>query len=217
LPRFHYANYADTLIENAESIHSATKEFLLWRTTKESKCMNDVKQNSYLYSKLKNVKGVGPLSFNQLWHSMCLCGLLPSKYINATTIAPASGPAKLIKTFYPYITKQDALVKKMGEVKAEIRKLGITKISNFFIENMMCEAWRLGNATKLMKGKKTNDERKEVFLSNHFQEHIENAKITRNPDIYYQNPFTNKYQHLFRIVGNDLIMRPSCVVNSVKG
>jgi hypothetical protein len=82
---------------------------------------------------------------------------------------------------------------------------------------MMCEAWRLGNATKLMKGKKTNDERKEVFLSNPFQEHIENAKITRNPDIYYQNPFTNKYQHLFRIVGNDLIMHPSCVVNSVKG
>lgn len=174
-------------------------------------------QHGHLMNKLKKVKGVGPLSYNQLWHSMCLCGILPPDYIQASALAPAAGPAKLIKMFYPFLTKPPLLAKKMLDVKAEIQKLGIKTINEFFLENMMCELWRLMNATKLLNKASSIEEKRECFFSEDFKLAMQMAKPTWYPDIYYSNPFTGDYQHLFRVLNKELVMRPSFSRNDVSG
>jgi hypothetical protein len=212
-PRFQYANYSSIVAENASDIHKTIKEFVTWKNG-EGKGKSKSSQHSYLYNKLKKVKGIGPLSFNQLWHSMCLCGILPPTHIQCTAVAPGSGPAKLIKTFYPYISKPELFSKKISDVRAELSKVGLKKISEFFIENLFCEVWRIANVNKLLVKKQgAKEDNCAMFLSDDFQDYIRNAKPTRNPDIYYMNPFTNDYQHLFR-VDTELIMRPSFAGNS---
>jgi hypothetical protein len=42
-----------------------------------------------------------------------------------------------------------------------------------------------------------------------FQEEILMGSVTKHPDVYYVNPFTGKYQHLFCVSGTELTMRPS--------
>ena len=83
-------------------------------------------------------------------------------------------------------------------------------MSEFFLENMMCELWRLATKLKLLSNPNLTDkQRKDLFSSNEFQEHVLTATVSKNPDIYYVNPFTDKYQNLFRVIGSDLHMRPS--------
>ena len=77
-PRFQYANYATSIIENAKSIHSVVKEFMSWRVEGGAK-KSVTTQHEHLYSKLKMIKGVGPLSFNQFWHALCLTGIIRDK------------------------------------------------------------------------------------------------------------------------------------------
>ena len=216
MPRYQYANHASSVIGNATKIHETVKEFLTWRSsTGNSKDI--LFQHNFLMNKLKKVKGVGPLSYNQLWHSMCLCGILPPDYIQACAIAPASGPAKLVKMFYPYLTKPAMLTKKLLEVKTELHKLGIKTVTEFFLENMMCEIWRLLSSTKLLNTATSIEDKREILFNEDFKLALQMAKPTRYPDIYYSNPFTEEYQHLFRVLNNDLVMRPSFYSNDVSG
>ena len=121
-------------------IHCYIKDFLIYRNEKISSESEDVYSlHSELFEILAEVKGVGPLSFNQLWHSLCLSGVLPINYINTTPVAMDSGPAKLIRIFHPKCKSADTLVKKLQEVQGNIKKLGIGTITGFFLENLMCE------------------------------------------------------------------------------
>jgi hypothetical protein len=174
-------------------------------------------QHAYLYNSLKKFKGIGPLSFNQFWHSLCLSGVVPPGYLQCSSVAPSSGPAKVISTFYPYIKKSDVLSAKLDEVTKQISSLGVEKISQNFLENMLCECHRIVVANRLFHKTMTPEERCELLLNDKFQEHIRNAKTTRNPDIYYRNPYTNEWQHLFRVIGKELLMRPSNLANRVTG
>jgi hypothetical protein len=97
LPRFQYSNYGNDIVENRTKIHRIIREFLQFREGKE---LTVEKQHADLYVRLKSVKGIGPLSFNQLWHSLCLSGVLPHEYIVYSTISPSAGPAKLIQVFH---------------------------------------------------------------------------------------------------------------------
>lgn len=163
------------------------------------------------------MKGIGPLSFNQLWHSMCLCGVLPPGLIQCTGVAPGSGPAKLIATFYPYLKKAEVLSKKLKEVKKELSNLGFKKITEFFLENLMCEGWRIAGIHRLFRKDMSNEDKCGALLSEEFQQCLRVGKPTRHPDIYYRNPFTDEYQQLFRVIDKELVMRPSFVANSATG
>jgi len=216
LPRYQYANHAPMIIENASTIHGIVKDFITWRTSLGIN-KRPISQQDYLFKKLKTIKGIGPISFNQFWHSMCLCGILPPGHIQHSTVGPGSGPAKLIQTFYPYIKSADALQKKLGAVTTELNRLGFKKINDFFVENLMCEAWRIANAGRLFKNGMTFDEKSDVFLSDIFKTCVKGSKPTVHADIYYRNPFTDEHQHLFRVVDKELLMRPSCVNNNNTG
>jgi hypothetical protein len=113
LPRFQYASQTSMIIDNAGDVHNIIKEFMTWQRVGDGKRKRATAQHDYLYKRLKKIKGIGPMSFNQLWHSMCLCGILPPGHIQVTTIGASSGPAKLIQTFYPYLKSAGALQKKL--------------------------------------------------------------------------------------------------------
>jgi hypothetical protein len=110
---------------------------------------------------------------------MCLCGILPHGSIQAAAVAPASGPRKLIKTFYPYLTSAAQLTKKMRDVTANINRLGLKTISEFFVENTFCELWRLASSTKLLSTRnKNNEDKGDIFFSKTFEVYFKTAKPT---------------------------------------
>jgi hypothetical protein len=211
-PRFQYANYANDIVGNAKEIHTTVNDFLTWRRDEGSK-KSVQSQHVYLMDKLKKFKGIGPLSFNQFWHSLCLCGILPPSYIESSIVAQGSGPAKLIQTFYPSVKSSDHLLKKLIEVKNAISSLGLKRISEFFIENEMCEIWRLANRHKLLSKTMTLQEKCQAFMSSEFSRSMRESDATRNPDLYFCNPYTGTYQHLFRVHNKELVMRLSYVDN----
>jgi hypothetical protein len=81
----------------------------------------------------------------------------------------------------------------------------------------MCECHRIVIAHRLFERSMTQGEKCEVLLSDKFQLKIKHASPCRNPDIYYRNPYTEEWQHLFRVVGIDLLMRPSNIANHCTG
>lgn len=213
LPRFQYANYASGIIGEADLIHCYVKDHLLNERGSSGKESDINLQHSRLFKILSQVKGVGPLSFNQLWHSLSLCGVLPTNYIHSTAVAVGSGPAALIQTFDNKCKSTDSLSSKMRVVKAKLHKLGISSATDFFLENMMCELTRLGNKSKIASKKMTEKDRKAAFLSNAFSNALKESRPTKNPDLYYMNPFTGEYQHVFRVLKKDLLMRLSFLDN----
>ena len=48
-----------------------------------------------------------------------------------------------------------------------------------------------------------------VFSSKEFLNKLISSTVSRHPDIYYVQPFTKEYQHMFHVVENEPIMRPS--------
>jgi hypothetical protein len=116
----------------------------------------------------------------------------------------------LIQSFYPKLKSAQALQKKLQSVRSAVKKLGMNEVSEFFLENMYCEQWRQGMKSKLINKDMPAEERKIQFCSNEFQDELLDASVTKNPDIYYKNPFTKEWQHLFRVSHQgQLIMRPS--------
>jgi hypothetical protein len=216
LHRFQYANYGADIAEESDMVHCYVKDFLTNNSENAKQGKKDIDlQHSELYKSMSHVKGIGPLSFNQFWHSLCLCGVLPHKYIAYSAIAPNSGPAKLIQKFYPKCQSPEQCLKKMHDVKGIISRFGINKVTDFFLENMLCELHRLGNKCDVVQHNMTDEEQADAFLSDEFHGALVDSKPTRNPDLYFKNPFTGKYQNLFRFDKNVLVMRPSFIENSV--
>jgi len=215
LPRFQYSNYGSGIVKESNKIHSMIKDYLMhWRTGKTPKSTDACAQHATLFNILSDVKGVGTLTFNQLWHALCLSGVLPLRFLEATAIAPASGPAKLIQTYYPKEKTPIAMLGRLHEVRGIIQKLGLKKLTDVMLENAMCELWRLGNSSQLCTSKMTTKERKKGFASDQFHAALLTDTPTKHPDIYYINPFTKDFQHLFRVIDSkDLTMRLSFLDN----
>lgn len=218
LNRYQFANYSEPIIEKSKSIHRKIKVFIV-SFHKKAKATRSLKEchllHGQLYNSMKDIKGIGPLNFNQLWHSLCLCGLLPHNYIQSSAVGLGTGPAKLIQTYDKGCTSAKKLLLKLRSVRSTISSLGMNKVSEFFLENMMCELWRLAKKLKLLSNTNMSvEQRKEMFSSDEFQEHVLTATVSKYPDIYYVNPFTDIYQNLFRVIGSDLHMRPSNVAQN---
>jgi hypothetical protein len=217
LHRYQYANYAGYVIAEADMIHCYVKDFLA-HTKEHDETKPKKKQQTglqmELYNAISHVKGIGPLSFNQFWHALCLSGVLPLKYIQCSAIAPKAGPAQIIQTFDSTCTKPDSCLRKMHEVKGKLSSLGLNKISDFFLENMFCELHRLGNKSQVVKKTMTEKQKVEAFLSDKFHDALVNAVPTKHPDIYYASPFNDSYQHMFRVNNDELVMRLSFLNNS---
>lgn len=217
LPRYQYAGYGNDIVENYKGIHVALKDFLNQSDFVAMPTSNVQKQHAYLYGKLKNYKGIGPLSFNQFWHSLCLCGILPHHFIETSAIAPGSGPAQLIQIFQPKLKRNVDMNKKLTEVRKEFANLGFNRITEFFIENMMCELVRIASFRKLFTKNMSAEDKKDILMTSKFQSYIMESTSTRFPDLYFSSPFTNEMQHLFRMVEKTLYMRPSFLNNGVGG
>jgi hypothetical protein len=98
-------------------------------------------------------------------------------------------------------------------VRSELTKLGFGKVTDFFLENMLCELWRITTARKLRTKTMTADELSDIILGDTFQSYVKDSSVTRFPDIYFCNPFTNDCQHLFRVSSKVMYMRPLFMEN----
>jgi hypothetical protein len=195
-------------------IHRIIREFLQFR---EGKGFSVEKQHADLYVHLKSVKGIGPLSFNQLWHSLYLSGVLPHEYTEYSTISSTAGPAKLIQVFHgKKVNSTSKLLKVLSDVRAELRKLGFGKVTDFFLENMLCELWRITTARKLCTKTMIAEELSDFILGDSFQSYVKDSSVTSYPDIYFRNPFNNDYQHLFCVSSKVMFMWPSFMENVVE-
>jgi len=85
----------------------------------------------------------------------------------------------------------------------------MSKVSDCFVENMLCELRCLGSKVKLLNSCISNVEHQDAFLSDLFEEEILKSSVSKHPDIYYVNPFICNYQNLFCFIGKDFHMRPS--------
>ena len=216
-PRFQYPNYGNDIVTNRKVIHSTIKKFLHYRLGTEGSKMSVEKQHEELFRRVKTMKGVGPLSFNQLWHSLCISGLLPHHYIESSALSPTSGPAKLIRVFHPDVTTASNLLQILSGVRNEMSKLGFGKVTDFFLENMLCELWRITSSRKLRTASMTAQCLENILLNPSFQTYVKGSSVTRYPDLYFCSPFTGEYQHLFRVVEKTMYMRPSFLDNTVEG
>lgn len=104
---------------------------------------------------------------------------------------------------------------KLHLIKAKIINLGITSVTDFFLENMMCELTRLGNESKVASKKMTVRDRKAGYQSSEFFQALRQLRSTKNPDLYFRNPLNDQYQHLFRVVKKDLQVRLSFLDNDI--
>jgi len=165
---------------------------------------------------------MGKLGFHKdtmNFHSMdrTIAVHIPNKNGDQCTmgIAVGSGPAKLIQTYYPECKCADSMTHVMHKVKSAIINMGINTVTDFFLENTMCELTRLGNKSKLATTKMSSKDKKMGFTSDQFFDALRNAKPTKNPDLYFKNPFTGDYQHILRIIDKELLMRLSFLDNEI--
>jgi hypothetical protein len=214
LPHFQYANYANEIVDKRKEIHRIIRDFLDTRKDIKVSTLPVAGQHAMLYERMKKVKGVGPLSFNQLWHSLCLCGILPHNYIEYSVISPNAGPSKLIQVFHAEATTMSTLGRVMSDIKGELNKLGLEKVTGFFLENMLCELWRIITTKRLQTETTTSERLKECLLSDTFQSYVKDSFVTRFPDVHFTSPYTEDCQHLFRVMDKKLFMRPSFLENS---
>lgn len=214
LPRYQYSNYGQCIVRAVDSVHQTIKKFVQLNNCGMLLSSDTDDHHRRLFEKLKNTKGIGPLSYNQLWHCLCLSGMLPFSYMQSSAICPNSGPGKLIQTYYPKCKSEKALLAKLNEVRGNIRNLGMERITNFLLENGMCELYRLGVRTKLATQSMDVEQRKQGYASHDFHNFMIHSSPTKNPDIYVCNPFTDEWEHLFRVGEKCLEMRPSFLDNS---
>jgi hypothetical protein len=121
-------------------------------------------------------------------------------------IAVGSGPAKLIQTHYPECKCANSMAHIMHKVKSTIIKMGINTLTDFYLENTTCKLTRLGNKSKLATTKMSPKDKNIGFISDNFFNALRNAKPTKNPDLYFKNPFTGDYQHISCIIEKELLM-----------
>ena len=84
MPCCQYSGYSMDIVLEADVIHCYVKDFLARRSEQFVDSIYVHDDHSNLFASLSSIKGVGPLSFNQFWHSLCLCGVLPVHYIHTT-------------------------------------------------------------------------------------------------------------------------------------
>ena len=133
LPRFQYPGYAADIIDNHKELAVSLLSFLS-KCSLQNTSENVFNMHNELYNMLCNLKlkGIGPMTFNQFWHSLCLYGLLPVSFINFSMISVTAGPANLIQqTFYPNQKTQKEMNKRMHSLKSKFIDLGFKKVSDF--------------------------------------------------------------------------------------
>lgn len=213
LNRFQYPSYAPDIVNNKKRIMGALLTFLSEQSKNMSKS-RAMDMHKAMYKKLRElkIKGIGPMTFNQLWHALCLSGVLPTNYLHFSMVSTSAGPANIIQCFYPMEKTESILEKRLHSLKTSLLRLGFKQITEFFLENMLCEIWRLAckHNRQLIKGKTDNDAKEKYLLSDEFYQSFITSGPTQHPDIYYHDPVRpTHYQHLFRVKDTELMMRPS--------
>lgn len=161
-------------------------------------------------SGLSEIQGIGPVRANQFLQACALTGVVPLHWLKTIQIGPATGPAQLIKLM---CGKDVKVQHEFDRVSKELRlTYGLNKLSELHLDNLMCEAKRFA-VNDIVPAQRPTVWTPGYLLSDAFISKVENMSISRNPDIYFIDKHTGRYQHLFKIVDNSLYLRDSTATN----
>ena len=171
------------------------------------------------HTELSKFNSIGQMRCNQLFSSLCLTGLFPIQAMyECISLSLSTNPGKILKA---YKRSGDATIEVALETLLKCLKLhGFNRLTNFFLENMLCEMYRhLDKDTKRkLKETKKPEEFYCTVLRNGlempgFLDRICNAKKSLKGDVYFKDIIKDEWQHLFSIVERKnflrLEMRPS--------
>lgn len=153
--------------------------------------------------RVQNISGVGPTRAMQFLHTCCLSRLLPlASMLDHVQIADKSAPAMMLRLFYG---NDCNCTSKFDELFQSLKTtFGFTKLTKFFLENMLCEMKRIAVHGKFNK---------EYLLSEGYYECVRSCTLTKNADLYFEDYSTGKFQHIFRVNDSQLEMRVSSITN----
>lgn len=151
----------------------------------------------------QQISGVGAIRAMQFLHTCCLSQLLPvAAMLDHVLIADKSAPALMLRLFYGNDCNCSS---KFHELFQSLKTtFGFTKLTKFFLENMLCEMKRIA-----VHGKFNT----EYLLSEKYYERVRSCKLTKNADLYFEDYSTGKFQHIFRVNDRQLEMRVSTITN----
>jgi len=115
-------------------------------------------------------------------------------------IAPKSAPAELIQLFNG-ITGNDNQF--FQGLLSRLHHLGFKKLTLFFLDNVLCEL------NRITKTSKVDEFSVKEIMSDEFIERIRQNTVARHPDLYFEDKSLGQFQHLFRVVDDDLFIRDS--------
>ena len=202
--RYQHDSKGNILIrENRRQIFETLKEIL----SNPKQCST---RRSFLDNVMQRIDGVGHMRANQFLQACCISGIVPLAWMKGIEIGRNTGPAKLIELFGH---KGEGIQKEFVRVAKELRTdFGLQKLTDQFLDNMFCESKRIASHNS-MSGWTEKYWNVDYLMSEKFRERVESIQITKNPDIYFLDDHTKRYQHLFRVIDNKLFIRDSSEKN----
>ena len=162
--------------------------------------------------RVQMIPGVNYSRAMQFMHSCCLAGLLPLSCMqDFILIKKKSSSADILDLFYG----NDCICSSEFNVLylALKNNFGFTKITKFFLENMLREMKSIA-ANGSPEGWRDVYWNRTFLLSEaYFERAISSANHSKNLDVYFEDRSTQKFQHLFRVKEGKLEMRLSTVRN----
>jgi hypothetical protein len=226
LPRFQFNTHGPAVIKKEmKHIRAAIKKILKYRQATPT--LSNRNLHDMFTTELGKFKGVGPMRLNQLFSALCLTGLFPLRAMtDCIGISTSTNPGKLLSAFKKSSDRdlETTLEILLGSLKSR----GFTRLTHFFLENMLCEMYRhLDAGTKSLlkdpKNKPANISSTILQKGMEMPEYLERlVNATRSPrsDVYFKDTQKDEWQHLFSIIDRknimQLEMRPSTAINTVK-
>jgi len=151
-------------------------------------------------ARVTTLYSAGPIHANQFLHACCLSGLVPLSWMKSIRISPKSAPAELIQLFNGQTGNDNQFFQGL---LSRLHRLGFKKLTPFFLDNVLCELNRIA------KTRKSGEFSVEEMRSDRFLERIRQNTVSTHPDLYFEDKSLGQFQHLFRVVDDDLFIRDS--------
>ena len=226
LPRFQFNTHGPAVIKK-ELKHIRSTIKIILKCRRATPTLSNRNLHDMFTTELSKFKHVGPMRLNQLFSALCLTGLFPLRAMtDCISISTTTNPGKLLSAYRKSSDKD--LETTLENLLENLKSRGFTKLTHFFLENMLCEMYRhLDAGTKrLLKDPKNkpanishNILQKAMEIPK-FLQTIINATRSQRSDVYFKDTQINEWQHLFSIIDRknimQLEMRPSTAINTVK-
>ena len=145
--------------------------------------------------------GVGPMGANLFVQISSLLGLIPLCCYNYAEINSALlGPAKLIKSAFPKLTKVKEVCEEYNAIHAELKNCLGPQVTKLFLENTLCKLSRCVNASLLCFRKHNPNKNIKLPAIDTVTSFPKFFKESKMKDYIYHDKRRESPQNFFRVV-----------------